>query len=155
MPTNTVKTLVSGIVIFRETTCDDTEAKKEDVQSGLMRAMDGKRCSNRAALHEEWAAKLGFPDYAVHGRWDSFEQCVYDLDWEPFIFACRILLIQKNAECVLEDEPNARAIFLDILRNAPAEFTSRRTEVQAATDDQKARLTIAFQAGAGGDEKLK
>ncbi|MBX3410067.1 MAG: barstar family protein [Phycisphaeraceae bacterium] len=44
--------------------------------------IDGRNCTSRLALMDEWSRVLAYPDY--FGRnWDAFEECVCDLSWLP------------------------------------------------------------------------
>ena len=67
---------------------------------------------------QEWAAALQFPYYFGHG-WDSFEECITDLNWLPG--ECYVFVV-THVEQILPYHPRDFEIFVDILSNASREW---------------------------------
>jgi len=90
----------------------------------VVRIMRGERCTTTAGLFGEWAAALQFP-YYFGGNWDSFEECIHDLEWLP---ARSYVFVITHADCLLHDHANNEelATFAAILGTAAAHWTNRR-----------------------------
>ncbi len=113
----------------------------------VLRIMRGERCGTVSSLYQEWAAALQFPSYATGGRWDSFHECVIDLDWPIFASAERITLYQTHTSRVLCREPQERSSFFEIMRVAPGRFVDGRRRDALTLDCPPrvdARLSIVF-----------
>ncbi|MGW6915846.1 barstar family protein [Kitasatospora sp. NPDC054939] len=85
-----------------------------------LRLVHGGRCRTRAALFDEWARVLGFPDY--FGRnWDAFEECLADTLRPPGGGETGPLLVLVSAaEGLLADEPPAQLATLLAVLDAVA-----------------------------------
>ena len=113
----------------------------------VLRIMRGERCGTVSSLYQEWAAALQFPSYAIGAGWDSFHECVIDLDWPIFASAERITLYQTHTSRVLCREPQERSSFFEIMRVASGRFVDGRRRGALTLDSPPrvdARLSIVF-----------
>lgn len=104
----------------REGLADVIEALKDLHAEGLvLRRLRGAKMRTEAALFDEAAAALQFPDHFGE-NWDAFDECLNDLDWLEDSAA---VLVIRDAEQVLADgSGEAFGTLLEILqaeRNAP------------------------------------
>lgn len=74
----------------------------------------GAKCRTAAALFQEFARALKFPDYFGH-NWDALEECLADLEWLP---AKGYVLAVTDAEQVLTQEEEDYSTFLEVLSDA-------------------------------------
>jgi hypothetical protein len=92
-----------------------------DVPEGFsLHVLRGTKCRTAAALLEEFAHALKFPDYFGH-NWDALEECLADLEWLP---AKGYLLIVTEAERVLAQEEEDYNTFLEVLSDAGEAWAS-------------------------------
>lgn len=80
--------------------------------------IDGSICKDKKSLMNEMAKKLNFPCYFSH-NWDSFDECLNDLEWLEFI---GLLIVFKNTESLLVNELDNLDNFYDIILNATIEW---------------------------------
>lgn len=86
-----------------------------DVPEGFsLHLLRGTKCRTAAALFEEFARALKFPDYFGH-NWDALEECLADLEWLP---AKGYVLVVAEAERVLTQEEEDYSTFLEVLSDA-------------------------------------
>jgi len=90
----------------------------------VVRSVRGEHCATKAGLFDEWAAALQFP-YYFGGNWDSFEECINDLEWLP---ARSYVFVMTHADCLLHDHADNEelATFASIIGTAAAHWTNRR-----------------------------
>lgn len=74
----------------------------------------GAKCRTAAALFQEFARALKFPDYFGH-NWDALEECLADLEWLP---SKGYVLAVTEAEQVLMREEDDYSTFLEVLSDA-------------------------------------
>jgi hypothetical protein len=86
----------------------------------VTRVIRGHKARTKAALFDEFAAALQFPDYFGE-NWDAFDECLNDLRWLPgdgYI----LLIYQSNR--LLEGAPSDQLqLFLNILEDAGREWS--------------------------------
>jgi RNAse (barnase) inhibitor barstar len=99
----------------------------------FLTSIDGKDCSNKAALFNTFSAKLQFPDY-FGNNWDAFNDCLTDLEW---LNSNQYVLFIKNFEETLTQNQGELDIFFEIVEDAIKEWN-------AGTDYGIERLTMPF-----------
>lgn len=72
--------------------------------------------SAKKAVLEAVGNALAFPDY-FGGNWDSFEECVRDLNWLP-----EGLIILEHEDVPLEGDGQSLKMYLEILSDATADL---------------------------------
>jgi RNAse (barnase) inhibitor barstar len=92
---------------------------------GVVGRLRGREMRTKAALFDEFAAALQFPDY--FGRnWDALDECLNDLSWLP---GRAYLLLVSDALAVLSEErPEAFATLVAVLQRAGEEWAHRKLE---------------------------
>ncbi|MGC4944424.1 barstar family protein [Kribbella sp. DT2] len=86
---------------------------------GEVISLDGARARTSAALFDQFAEAARFPDY--FGRnWPALDECLADLEWLP---ATCYVVVLKNPECLLEDEPLDRPAFVRLIEAVAAEWS--------------------------------
>lgn len=74
-------------------------------EAGLsVRTVRGKKMRTVPQLFDEVSAALQFP-YYFGENWNAFDECLSEIDWFPF--GNGFVIVIRDAECVLADEPNA------------------------------------------------
>lgn len=121
-------------------------ALKANDQQAVVRIIRGRRCSTKESLLQEWAAALQFPYYFGHG-WDSFDECITDLDWLPG--ECYVFVV-TDVEQILPDHPPDFDIFVDILANASREW---RIPNRYNVGEPVAAFNVVFHAEANAADK--
>jgi hypothetical protein len=81
-------------------------------------ALDGALLPDAPALFRVLASGLRFPAY-FGGNWDALDECLHDLEW---LTDGAILLAVRNAQRLLEAEPQGLESFLSILVSATKEL---------------------------------
>jgi hypothetical protein len=76
--------------------------------------LDGHDISDKATFLREAAASMNFPEY-FGGNWDSFDECIKDLEWKP---ANGYVLLYDRFQPFAEDDPPQWETATDILRSA-------------------------------------
>ena len=87
----------------------------------VVKTLNGRRCHTKAKLLKELADTLSFPDY-FDPNWDALEECLSDLEWLP---GEGYLMVVRQADEVLADEPQERATWLSILRSVGKHWGSQ------------------------------
>lgn len=80
----------------------------------FLTSIDGKDCSNKAALLNTFSSKLQFPDY-FRNNWDAFDECLNDLEW---LNSNQYVLFIKDFEETLTQKQGELDIFLQIVEDA-------------------------------------
>lgn len=76
--------------------------------------LKGQEISNKQTFITHFAAAAQFPDYA-QANWDSFEECVRDLEWYP---AEGYVVLYDHYDLFQQNSPEEWQIALDILAAA-------------------------------------
>src|SRR5712692_4855415 len=87
-----------------------------------VRFVRGKKMCKRAALFNEFAAALQFPDY-FGDNLDAFDECITDLEW---LNARGYLIVILNADEVLADTTDPDSdfrVFVDQLNSAALQWS--------------------------------
>jgi hypothetical protein len=82
--------------------------------------LDGHDISDKATFLREAAVSMNFPEY-FGDNWDSFEECIRDLEWEP---ANGYVLVYDRVRSFAEDDPLQWETATDMLR-AAVDYWSR------------------------------
>lgn len=88
----------------------------------VVKIINGSRCDNLKNLFNEFSRKLNFPMY-FSGVWDSFEECINDLDW---ISGNGYILVINNAESVLVNDSKEMPTLYNILNDTAYEWAKGR-----------------------------
>jgi len=101
----------------------DTPGSVLTTPSGFAaRTIDGRRARTKRGLLAECARVFEFP--AGSGRnWDAFEEMLEDLEWLP---ARGYLLVVKDADELLADDPEDYDTFIDIVKAVGKEWATPR-----------------------------
>lgn len=84
--------------------------------------LDGAALPDSPALFRALATGLDFPRY-FGSNWDALDECLHDLEW---VAESDLLLAVRNAQRLLEAEPEGLATFLAILASAAPELEKPR-----------------------------
>lgn len=104
-------------------------------QVGVVVEVDGSEGRTLNAFFAAVSMALNFPDY-FGMNWEAFRDCLTDLCWLPTDL---YLIVFKNADQLLVDEPAERASFLRIISIAAEEWS-----VPVALGEWWDRPTIPF-----------
>jgi RNAse (barnase) inhibitor barstar len=85
----------------------------------LIKLIDGNKCNNKQELLNEFSNKLNFPGY-FGNNWDAMDECINDLEW---FSTSPILLIIKNFQEVLKNDPSGQEILLSILETTVSDWS--------------------------------
>ena len=78
----------------------------------VVRIIQGKRCSTKKEVFQEWAAGLQFP-YYFGNNWDAFNECINDLEWLPAEY---YVIVIMNADRILSNAEEDFQVLVDILK---------------------------------------
>lgn len=101
--------------LWEDSIKDDIVNKNCDI---LIIEIEGSICKNKKSLMNEMAKKLNFPCYFSH-NWDSFDECLNDLEWLEFI---GLIIVFKNTEYLLVNELDELDNFYDLILQAAIEW---------------------------------
>jgi len=109
---------------FTGTSSDLTDFAWSIARSGLadfaVRVVRGTKMRTLAALFDEMAAALQFPDYFGE-NWDALDECLADLSWLPA--AGYVLLIRESTTVLSQEDPMQLPTFVSVLANAANQWS--------------------------------
>jgi len=86
---------VSKLINAEKNTITEVKRLFHEKPGAKLFSLDGRKMSNLKGFYNEFALKLGFPDYFSHNL-NSLEEILSDLDWLDFS-ACTILIIEADS----------------------------------------------------------
>lgn len=96
--------------------------KKKFKNGSFINCISGKECRTLSELFDTFQRAFEFPDYFGH-NWAAFDECINDLGWLP---AERYILIIRDFDCLLDEEPTDQKLFLKVLYDTSKEWAVGR-----------------------------
>lgn len=88
----------------------------------LVVEIECENCKYKQSLMVEIANKLNFPSYFSY-NWDSFDECLNDLEWVEF---SSLIIVLKDTEYLLVNEIDNLGYFYDIISDSLIEWNEGR-----------------------------
>lgn len=88
----------------------------------LVVEIECENCKDKQSLMTEMANKLNFPSYFSY-NWDSFDECLNDLEWIEF---SNLIIVLKDTEYLLVNEIDNLGCFYDIISDSLIEWNEDR-----------------------------
>lgn len=99
--------------------------------------IDCINCKDKDSLLKVIANKFDFPDYFSY-NWDSLDECLSDIEW----INSNVILILKNIEYLLINQPELLEIFFDIILNLLEEMRLNQCCDESITSSNLFQLII-------------
>jgi hypothetical protein len=114
---------------------------KHDSLRVVVRFLRGKKMTKLSSLYDEFAAALQFP-YYFNENWNSFDECITDLEWMPGDVYLLVIMDAKNV--LIEESDDQLEALTNLLDEASSEW-SQPVETSEAWDRAAVAFHVIFQ----------